>query len=289
MPTLLDIRAALPGLAQGALIAAAALLALWLAIAWYEARHVRIERHTVHDARIPVSLDGATLLFAADIHAGPIFGSTRVEHLVETINAEEPDIIVLGGDYVGGHANGATVFYPAIGTLRATHGVFAVLGNHDVWEGVGHAREGMRDAGIELLENDVARIEADGGSIAIAGLEDEWTGMPNATAVSRSIGPDEFAVLAAHNPDSFVSEFDSAGTVDWGLALAGHTHGGQLHGVYWLMPHKPTAFGSRFLGGWSMEGETPLLVSNGVGAVTLPLRFLAPPQIHVITLRRSRS
>lgn len=280
-----DIRAFAPGPVRGVVALAAVIVVGWLLIAWLEARTVRVDRRTVHDPRIPAALDGTTLVFAADIHAGPIFGETRVRHLVDTINAEEPSFVVLGGDYVGGNANGAAIFYPHIAGLDAPLGVFAVLGNHDSWEGADEARDGLASAGVRLLENSTARVGEGDRSIVIGGLEDEWTGHPAGADFAEALSPDDFGILVAHNPDSFEPVLSRPqGT--WGLALSGHTHGGQVTGFYWLLPRKPSRFGTRFLGGWRMENGTPLLVSNGVGAVTVPLRFLAPPQIHVITLRR---
>ena len=98
------------------------------------------------------------------------------------------------------------------------------------------------------------------------------------------IEPGDVAVLVAHNPDSFADALPVTPGI-WALALAGHTHGGQFAGVYRLNPHKPTRYGRRYLHrGLTDEGGVPLIVSNGVGAVTLPLRFFARPEVHLITL-----
>lgn len=282
------IRAVVRSFARGILVLAALVIPAWLLLAWLEARSVRVERRTIRDPRVPAALHGTVLAFAADVHAGPIFGETRVRHLVRTINAEKPSLILLGGDYVGGNANGAAKFYPHISGLEAPLGIFAVLGNHDTWEGVEQARAGFAAAGITVLENDQARFETGDGSLVIAGLEDEWTGQPDATTLTSGVGNADFGVLVAHNPDSLESVLSRRDN-PWALMLAGHTHGGQVAGFYWLLPRKPSRFGARFKGGWSAEGGVPLLVSNGVGAVTVPLRFLAPPQIHIITLERGRS
>lgn len=267
-------------------IAAAVVVLGWLAFSAVEARNIRVDRRTITDARIPASLDGTTLVFAADIHAGPLFGAAQTRSLVERINAESPDVVVLGGDYVGGRANGAKRFYPEIGGLETSRGTFAVLGNHDSWEGEASARTGLESAGIRLLDNDVVHLGEADDTIAIAGLADEWTGRPDPFGAAEELADDEFAVLVAHNPDTLAY---SLGVEEnpWALALAGHTHGGQVRGVYQLLPHKPSQYGKRFLTGWSDENGTDVLVTNGVGMVTLPLRFFAPPQIHVITLRSS--
>ncbi len=267
-------------------IVAAVVILGWLTFAAVEARNIRVDRRTITSARIPASLDGTTLVFAADVHAGPLFGAAQTRALVERINAENPDVVVLGGDYVGGRANGAKRFYPEIGALEASRGVYAVLGNHDSWEGEANARAGLESAGIRLLDNDVVHLGEEGGTIAIAGLADEWTGRPDPSGAAEDLEAGEFGVLVAHNPDTLAYAL-GAEENPWSLALAGHTHGGQVRGVYQLLPHKPSQYGKRFLTGWSDENGTDVLVTNGVGMVTLPLRFFAPPQIHVITLRSS--
>lgn len=260
----------------------------WAAYASVEARWVRIERTTLRDSRVPPGLDGIRLLFASDIHAGPAFGTSRMTALVRMINAEEPDIVVLGGDYVGGRSSGGgeRIFYPAVAGLEAQLGVFAVLGNHDAWEGRDAAYAGMAAAGITVLENELVRAGHGGEQMVIAGLADEWTGWPDAAPLASQVAAGEYAVLVAHNPDSFDTALANRPN-PWALALAGHTHGGQVRGAYELLGHRPTRFGKRYLSGWAEEHGTPVLVSNGVGAVGLPLRTLAPAQMHVITLEHS--
>jgi uncharacterized protein len=261
-----------------------AAIALVVTLAIREARALQVQLETVRIADLPGDLDGITLAFLADIHAGPIFGAARVADLVERVNELGADFVVLGGDYVGGRGGGASVFYPEVARLSARHGVYAVLGNHDEWEGIDVARNGMASAGIVLLENSSARIPVGDATLAIAGLADEWTGEPDVAAAAAEIRPGDVAVLVAHNPDSFDAALSTTPGL-WALALAGHTHGGQFAGVYRLNPRKPTRFGRRYLAhGITAQNGVPVLVSNGVGAVTLPLRFFAKPEVHLITL-----
>jgi hypothetical protein len=256
--------------------------------AWQEARVESLDHRTIADPSIPPSFNGLRIVFFADVHAGPQFGRLRVRRLVEKVNEYRPDLVLLGGDYVGGWRFGARAFYSEIGCLSATHGVFAVLGNHDVWEGVDDARRGMAEAGITLLENETVRIEAPDGAIVLAGLEDLWTGLPDPTALAEQVGPDEFGVLVTHNPDVLAWALSEAPDA-WDLALAGHTHGGQILGAHQLLPRKSTAHGRRYLGGWTEEHGTDVLVTHGIGTVTVPLRFGRPPQLHVIDLKRAKS
>jgi hypothetical protein len=247
-----------------------------------EAHTLRVTTDTVVSASLPPQLDGTRVVFLADVHAGPYFGPERMDDLVRQVNALDADVLILGGDYVGGRMRGARVFYPRAGGFRARVAKLAVLGNHDNWEGSETAKQGLAEAGFRLLDNDSTRITARGASFAVAGVEDLETGNPDPQAAAGGIDPDSFAILVSHNPDTFTDHLgDTAG--DWDLGLAGHTHGGQI-GLGGLT-QRASGTASRTRSGWMTENGVRLLVTRGVGTVTLPVRVSAQPEIHVITLR----
>lgn len=277
--------AALPSLGWWgiALIAAAVWAVYWVLHALYEARYLHVVRDEVWSPRLPQVLDGLKVAFVADIHAGPYFGAARMADLVSMLNGLGPDIVILGGDYVGGQLHGARVFYPAVRELRPRLAKLAVMGNHDVREGEAEAREGLALAGITLLENSSVTVGHSGQCITIAGLEDLYTGDPDVRRAAREIDPDGFAILVSHNPDAFDWTLPLAeGTFD--LALAGHTHGGQITAFGAWAPILPSRFGQRYRTGWRTEGGVPILVTNGIGTVTAPLRYFARPELNLITL-----
>jgi len=263
----------------------ALLFALFVCWTLIEARTIKVSRSVLTSPNVPEAFDGSTLVFAADIHAGPYLGRARMRALVDRINALEPDAVILGGDYVGGRAGGVKAFYSEVGELRAPLGVFAVLGNHDYWEGVSNAYQGMADANIRLLVNENATVTRNGQSIRIAGVDDAWIGNADLEAAAADIGEDEFAVFVSHTPDYFPEALPRSGTT-FDLALAGHTHGGQLTIFGTLAPLVPSVYGQRYKGGWLEESGVPVLVTRGAGNVTVPMRFFAQPEIHVIELRR---
>jgi predicted MPP superfamily phosphohydrolase len=231
---------------------------------------------------VPEEFDGARVVFLADIHTGPFLSRERTAELVDAVNALGPDVIVLGGDYVGGRVGAAPDFYAEAARFEAPLGVYAVLGNHDVWEGADEARAGLDEAGIELLDNDSAELELDGASIRLAGVQDLYTGEPDVETTAQGIEADDFAILISHNPDVFPSGIDATPET-WDLALAGHTHGGQIT-LGEVKPVVTSMYGDRFAGGWTTEKDTPVLVTRGVGTVTVPVRIGASPEVHVITL-----
>ena len=269
-------------------LAAAAATALF-AYTLYEARWIHVARAEIRRPELPPGPDTVTIAFLADIHAGPFFRRRSMSHLVDIVNGLHPDVIVLGGDYVGGRMGGAQIFYPAAARFEAGLAKVAVLGNHDVWEGAQIAREALHAAGFVLLENENVAVPTSGGaSMYFAGVDDLYTGAPDIEKAARGIDPSEFAVLVSHNPDVFAMQLESTAHV-WDLALAGHTHAGQLTFFGHWAPLVPSAYGQRFRSGWLEQSGVPVLVSRGIGAVTLPVRFFARPEINLITVRGARS
>jgi len=271
-------------------IAAGALLGVTATFAAYslaETRRLHVLECEFRSPRLPEAFDGVRVLFASDIHTGPHFSAKRVHALVSTINVLSPDLVLLGGDYVGGFQRGAIEFYPEIARVKPRLGAFAVLGNHDIQEGASEARLGLGRAGFTTLENASARVAiGDDASIVVGGLEDFWLGHPDGTATARGLSRSDFAILVSHNPDALVDALTEAPMGTWDLALAGHTHGGQ---VTWFgrYGHTSSIYGQTFRTGWSEVSGTPVLVSNGIGTSTVPIRFMARPQLHVITLRHA--
>jgi len=271
--------------AQWTLLAIAVVVVSFVTWMLIEARSARVSRAVVTSPHLPEAFEGTRVLFASDIHAGPYLGRKRMRALVDRMNDLEPDVVILGGDYVGGRMGGTAIFYPAIARLRSPLGVYAVLGNHDYWEGVEVAKQGFKDAGVALLVNENVAVARDGATIRIAGVDDDWMGTPDAALAASGIDAGEFAVIVSHTPDYFPKSLPGLeGLFD--LALAGHMHGGQITLFGMHSPLVPSEYGQRYKGGWLEEHGTFVLVTRGVGSVTLPIRFFAPPEIHLIELRR---
>jgi len=173
--------------------------------------------------------------------------------------------------------------------VRSHTAKIAALGNHDVWEGVEIAREGLVAAGFVLLENENVAIPTPGGaSMYFAGVDDLYTGAPDVQAAARGIDPSEFAVIVSHNPDVFATQLEGTAAV-WDLALAGHTHSGQLTFFGHWAPLVPSATGQRFRVGW-LE-QSGVLCSYRVASARSRFRcaFSHGRRINLITVRGVRS
>ncbi len=218
------------------------------------------------------ALKGLKLVFASDFHIKP-YERLRLKRIVKKINAQNADIVLLGGDYVNGHEKGKTLspsdIAGELAKLQSKLGTVAVMGNHDGWQGKKEIIEAFEAVGITVLEN----ANKDYERFSVAGVEDLQTGMPDLEkALSGAKKP---VILLSHTPD-IVENITS----DVTLTLAGHTHGGQI-----VLPLKgaltvPSKYGTKYAYGF-FEDER-MNVSRGLGTSILPLRFNCFPEIVVI-------
>ncbi|HKO99904.1 MAG TPA: metallophosphoesterase [Pyrinomonadaceae bacterium] len=244
-----------------------------------EPHRLTIEHHQIFLRRLPAALDGFRIVQLSDIHLSRFTSSQQIERAVQTATNLQPDIIALTGDYISKERQYAAPCAELLGKLRARHGVYAVLGNHDHWTDAALITDLFRAEGITVLVNQGMRFEKDGAAFWLAGVDDTMVGLedlPLALAGSRD---DEMKLLLAHNP--IILRRAAREGVD--LVLSGHTHGGQVK----LTSDRSTSARPRrrVLKGLASEGETQIYVTRGLGTVVLPVRFGCPPEVSLLELR----
>lgn len=235
---------------------------------------------TLRDHRAP---DGLRCAFVSDVHAGSFFDEDDLCRLFERVAAARPDLVLLGGDLINTREREILLFRRPLGLLRPRHGVFAVPGNHDHFWGrdIGLWSAFLEDCGVRVLTNRGVRIEQDGASLWLCGVDDLTEGTPDLARALRGRRDGEATILLSHHPDFF---FEAA-AVDVDLTLSGHTHGGQIRIGGWAPIHH-SRFG--YERGWFVENDCRLYVGRGVGVTLLPLRIDAPPEVPIVTLRCTR-
>lgn len=237
----------------------------------------------------------------ADLHAGKPFPDLdRMRKIVTHTNALDADLVLLLGDYAAGHAfTSESVdiadLAPVLAELKAKHGVFAILGNHDWWDdpeaqrrraGPNYFAQTLVANGIPVLSNEALKLE--GAGVWLAGLEDQlafprrgggYEGLDDLTGtLSQISATDAPVVLMAHEPDIFVDMPDLVS-----LMVSGHTHGGQVR-LFGYSPKVPSRYGNRFAYGHVRENGRDLVVSGGIGCSILPVRFGVDPEITVVEI-----
>lgn len=238
---------------------------------------------------LPFPSDGprrpVSVALLTDTHlSGPDNSPERMARIVALVNRLKPDLVLLGGDYIGDWKGGAT-YGPAdsiapFAALKAPLGVVAVLGNHDPGHheqiSVRRWRALFDRIGIELLDNQAVRR----GPLAIGGLRDRFIGRPDIPRTMRAMEALGGApILLAHRPDIFPAVPDRPL-----LTLVGHTHCGQVALPFFGIVYVPSRFGKRYACGIYREGAKTLIVSAGIGTSGLPIRMLSPPDIWLVTI-----
>ncbi|HEV2127816.1 MAG TPA: metallophosphoesterase [Thermomicrobiales bacterium] len=226
-------------------------------------------------------LNGLTIAFVSDTHIGPHFRTDDLRPAIEMLRRAQPDILLLGGDYVSESPRFIDPSVDALLDMAATarFGTWAILGNHDLANTPERVVEALERAGIPTLINDAAHAETDRGDLWIVGIDDALLGEPDLKAAFSGIPADAPVVAMWHEPD--VAEdmlpFDPL------FMLSGHTHGGQIR-IPGLVDAAVPRLGKRYpLGRYEVQGM-PLYVSSGVGMYRPPVRFNCPPEVVIITL-----
>lgn len=270
------------GLSRRAFLAAAAGMAAGLSAASVAAlqRATWDVQHTHHNVHLKGLKTPARTVLATDLHVGPLLPDAPLQAWMHSIQATQPDLILLGGDLIDRHAEQAdlTRLAHALNSLSASLGIFGVWGNHDYASALPlHQIDAtLQASGVHILKNEHVTPRDD---IQIIGLDDLLYGRRALTRAFRRHNPKAATVLISHNPD-VIPSLDTR--VD--LTLAGHTHGGQIVLPGGIAPFSSSRYGSRFLAGWVTQNA---YVSRGLGVAYAPVRVGAPAELAVFDLTPS--
>lgn len=244
-------------------------------ISFFHLGRIRLETLRVP---APAPLDGLRAAFLSDVHLRPIVPDRWLEALMGRIAGLKPDLLFLGGDYAESVPQEER-FFAALSTLPPPPlGCFGVTGNNDsrLFPEPEALRACMARGGARLLLNEHARVPVSGGTLAVAGLDDERDGGdPRPELALAGCEGADYRVLLTHPPRWPQPRAE--------LILSGHTHGGQLN-LLGFTPYTVGYEGNHFplIKGVARRDGMTLLVSRGIGYSRLPVRVGAWPEIHLI-------
>ena len=255
-----------------------------------EPNRPRLVRKEIRLRRWPSRLNGFSIALLSDFHYDPYFSVHPIRSAVEIVSRLRPDLVALTGDFVsaswlGSAVRGAADAEPCaelLAKLRAPHGVWAVLGNHDVAAGADRVTDALNAVSITTLSNQSVAIERDGARFWLGGVDDVLDGSPDLPDTLRGIPSAEAVVLMAHEPD--YADYVAGYPVD--LQLSGHTHGGQVR-IPFLPPLYLPPLAEKYISGLFQIRALTLYTTPGIGTVDLPVRWNCPPEVTFITLTSS--
>jgi len=242
------------------------------------------------------ALHGSTIVQLTDLHVGPFMPGEELAAYVDAINRLEPDFVALTGDFIAGSPTEVEPCVEALSRLRAKRGVYACLGNHDVYGGIeDEITHRLAENNIRMLRNDAVAHRIGNSSLSVLGIDDLRSGKPD---LSRALAaakaePGEVRLLLSHRPEIFPAA--AASGVE--MVLSGHYHGGQIKlgpeaanlsiarlltpyvdGMY-LLPRRSIA---------KTDAKSSMLfVGRGIGITGLPVRINCPPQIAHLILKKA--
>ncbi len=210
-------------------------------------------------------------------------GLDKIELVKKAVEKYKPHLIISTGDLVDGNMENRENFKSALREIKAPYGKYAIVGNHEYYRGIEKALSFTEEAGFKVLRGEIFEIE---NFLILVGIDDEdckafkkCKGPLNERELLKGLSKDEFVILLKHKPE--VNK-ESLGHFD--LMLSGHTHGGLYYpfGKWFLKLFFDFEYpGLHYLGKGSY-----LFVSKGIGTGGPPMRFLSPPDLAIIELKR---
>ncbi|HST23871.1 MAG TPA: metallophosphoesterase [Blastocatellia bacterium] len=235
---------------------------------------------------LPAELDGFRIVQIADVQADGRTNGSKLQRYVDLVNRLEADIVLFGGDLVTGGTDYIEIGAQAMSKMEAKYGVYACLGDHDFFSNSEKVSRSLKENGITLLDNAVNLVPVGSTHIALTGITNTYrTRLTTSTldAVERERPQGPVNILLTHQPSEWLVDYAAAHHYD--LFVAGHTHGGQI--VFPLPGFLLTgsSFETRYVTGFYKAGDMLVSINNGLGLTLAPIRYQAPAEVTVITLR----
>ena len=246
----------------------------------------RIKTYHISDKDIPSCFDGFRIAFATDFHYESRFDRKRLPSLIKALNSMNADVLLLGGDYRGRNGGNVDELFAAISQVKTPCGTYAVMGNHERGENDSLVRKAMAETGVMLLEHEIDTITKECGRIMLCGIRNPFDLKRNGISPTLSLNPEDFVIMITHTPD-YVEDTDISNT---DIALAGHTHGGQVSLFRKWTPAKFSKYGNRFLTGKKYNSSgIPVIISNGLGTSRRDVRLFTPSEVVLVILETEYS
>lgn len=261
-------------------------------------RHT-VRRVKVKFANLPKSFKGYKIIQISDVHSGSFSDPSKLQHAIDLINEQNPDLVLFTGDMVNNVADEFKPFIPLFSKIKAKDGKFAVLGNHDYgdyvkWNSKDEQNKNLealidyqRQAGFDMLRNENRIIEKNGENIYILGVEN-WGLKPfpqygDIDKALENVPQSATKILMSHDPTHF-DYVVKKHPKDIHLTLSGHTHGMQfgldLKNIKW----SPVQYRyPKWADLYESEGKM-LYVNRGFGVLGYPGRVGVLPEITLFEL-----
>ncbi len=240
----------------------------------------RVRAYDISHPDLPPDFKGFRIVFLSDLHYKSKFKEKQLTSLMRLVRNLQPDLLLMGGDYKGQCIHMKQLF-DSIAALSPPYGIAGVWGNHDYGICEDTIQNLAKERGIHLLAHELLSIRKDSSEIFVAGVRNPFDLATNGTSPAQQLDSAAYVILLTHTPD-YVEDVNNS-RVD--LALAGHTHGGQITFFGWFAPKVNSHYGQRFRTGLKRTSQNiPVIITNGLGTSRRNIRLFAPSEVVVLDL-----
>jgi len=252
---------------------------------------------------LPDAFDGFTITQVSDIHSGSFDNTEAVQRGIDLAKAQNSDLFVFTGDLVNNAAWEIEPYLDRFSQLKAPHGQFSILGNHDYGDYIHWDNEQEKAANLEklkqhhktlgyrLLLDENLEIEKDGQKISLIGVQNWGRGfiqIGNLDKALQGVDKNAFKILLSHDPTHWEEKVRYNPTTIH-LTLSGHTHGAQFGVETDSFRWSPVQYRYYDWAGLANEKERYLYVNRGFGFLAFSGRLGIWPEITVITLKKANA
>ena len=234
-----------------------------------------------HTRTLPKLKKPLRLAHLSDLHFGLFLGKQMVRQWVDATLQENPDLILITGDFIDSTTGNSQPLIQELSRLKAPLGVWGVWGNHDYDHGLAYRDKfatALASIDISILVNQGLSLRED---LFLNGCDDLWKGQHDLYKSFKDRPEHQACIFMCHIPDILPGLAYYNYPAD--LTLGGHYHGGQVKLPFIGAPFVPSKYGQQFLEGW-FETPMPAFVSRGLGVSSLPIRWASQPEVVIIDL-----
>ncbi len=255
-------------------------------------KKIKVTKHTLEFKNLPIDFDNYKIAQVSDIHCDKVGYSDL--SFINKLKEFNPDIIVITGDILDSYKNDMDIAYNILCQLTSIAPCYFVTGNHELR--LDKEREELalilKKLNITYLNNKNITLQIKDSRINLAGVEDynyfKFKDNLNhrenfKNKLNDLYSKNKFNILLSHRPEKFNLYVEEK----YDLVFSGHAHGGQ-----WQLPFIGGAFSPsqgffpEFYKGTHKKDNTTLVISQGLGNSSFPLRIHNQRELILVTLKK---
>lgn len=258
----------------------------------YDYNTIDISTYNFVKSTLPDNLNGFKIVFISDMQADRYTTENRLNKFVSLVNNEQPDLVLVGGDFITSTPNYINLSAEIAGKIKSKYGVYSCVGDHDNWayrwdtkKSVAEVEEALLKKNIKMIDNGNITLLIDSSNIRITFITNTYVQrISNSVldSVADKSNNYNLKIFLTHQPRNFL--IDKAKKYNYDLYLAGHTHGGQISFLFPFINLSPTLIETKYVKGVFNFGNLTAIVTGGLGMSIAPVRYNSTPEISVINL-----